>query len=75
MMSVKHSSDEHGPITIRKQQWHAYLGSNQLFSCWTEGLFNKREIVPGTRKVDNYLGLVTSWIMEEKLQPHFTKPE
>ena len=29
-------------------------------------LVNQREILPGTRNLPNYLGLVNSWILKEK---------
>lgn len=38
------------------------------------GQLNKREIVPGPRNLVYYPGLVNSWILEENLQPLFTKP-
>lgn len=64
--------------TYEPQQWPAWKDSpkgilvllisarNQQLSNYTEGPLNWREIMPGTRNIANYLGLVESWILKEK---------
>lgn len=61
------SYDQKGKISVKMQAWHKYLFSNQLLSNWTFGALNRREIISGTAKLVNNLGLTRSWISEEIL--------
>lgn len=45
--------------------------SNQQLSNWTEDELKKREIIPGTRNLANYPGLLKSRILEGNQQVSF----
>jgi hypothetical protein len=57
MMPVSSIKDHHGAITVRVQQWHAYLGGNQQLCNWTYDLLNRREYFSGVENQVNYPGL------------------
>lgn len=64
VVSVNQDNDQHGNITLWMQQWHR---GNQRLSNWFKT--HKKEIVPGTGNVNNYLKLVVKpGILEENLQ-------
>lgn len=53
----------------RYSSGNSYLGGNQQFSAWTQGLLNGRELLPGPGNLVNYPGPVL--ILENH---HFTRP-
>lgn len=48
-------------------KWYSYVGGNQQLSSWTKGWLNRKDILPTTRNVDTFLGLMASWIFEKNL--------
>lgn len=65
-------NDHLDKTSLKVEYCHAYLGSNQQLSNFTEGPLNRRETMPATRNLDKYLGLVI-WIPETAYCSHFTR--
>lgn len=60
-----YNDGQHGKTSAKTPSWHLYLGSNRQLSKWTSVPFSRMEIMPGSRNLASFLGLVRPWVLDE----------
>lgn len=55
VIPMNHHNNQYGKLSLTVQQQHSHAGDNQQPSNWNKGSFNKKEILPCTRELSNFL--------------------